>query len=52
MRGTPDQAPAWGPDEMDRIGRAEELQLASHRQDSTLRPYVTMFSTIILIQLC
>ena len=30
-------------DDLDRIGDAEELQLASRRKDGTLRPYVTMW---------
>lgn len=34
---------AWTSDELTRIGGAEELQLASVRQDGTLRPYVTMW---------
>ena len=33
----------WTSDELDRIGAAEELQLASLRRDGTLRPYVTMW---------
>jgi hypothetical protein len=33
----------WTSDELDRIGAAEELQLASQRRDGTLRPYVTMW---------
>jgi hypothetical protein len=33
----------WSGDEIDRIGRAEELQLASRRSDGSLRPYVTMW---------
>ena len=33
----------WTNDELDRIGNAEELQLASVRPDSSLRPYVTMW---------
>ncbi|UOQ90283.1 DUF2255 family protein [Agromyces endophyticus] len=33
----------WTPDELDRIGAAEELELASRRPDGTLRPYVTMW---------
>jgi hypothetical protein len=33
----------WTGDELDRIGAAEELQLASTRADGTLRPYVTMW---------
>jgi hypothetical protein len=43
MLSAPDEAAAWSPGELDRIGRAEELQLASRRQDGTLRPYVTMW---------
>lgn len=33
----------WTDSELTRIGRAEELQLASTRPDGTLRPYVTMW---------
>jgi hypothetical protein len=33
----------WSDEEIGRIGDAEELQLASERQDGTLRPYVTMW---------
>jgi hypothetical protein len=33
----------WTADELDRIGRAEELRLASVRGDGTLRPYVIMW---------
>jgi hypothetical protein len=33
----------WTPDDLDRIGSAEELRLASRRPDGTLRPYVTMW---------
>ena len=33
----------WAPDELERIGAAEELQLASRRPDGSLRPYVTMW---------
>jgi hypothetical protein len=44
MRSTPDEAAAWSASELDRIGQAEELQLASRRQDGTLRPYVTMWA--------
>jgi hypothetical protein len=33
----------WTSDELDRVGNAEELQLASRRGDGTLRPYVTMW---------
>ena len=31
----------WTPGDLRRIGKAEELQLASRRPDDTLRPYVT-----------
>ncbi|MGI5502266.1 DUF2255 family protein [Lentzea sp. CA-135723] len=34
---------AWSAEELDRIGAAEELDLASVRADETLRPYVTMW---------
>jgi hypothetical protein len=34
---------AWTRDELTRIGDAEELQLASHRRDGTLRRPVTMW---------
>ncbi|GAA1740190.1 DUF2255 family protein [Microbacterium paludicola] len=34
----------WTTDDLDRIGRAEELQIASHRRDGTLRPYVTIWA--------
>jgi hypothetical protein len=34
---------SWTEDELDRIGAAEELQLASLRRDGTPRPYVTMW---------
>lgn len=34
---------SWTGDELDRIGAAEELQLASPRRDGTPRPYVTMW---------
>jgi hypothetical protein len=33
----------WTSDELDRIGAAEELRLASLRPDGTPRPYVTMW---------
>ncbi|HKH08487.1 MAG TPA: DUF2255 family protein [Agromyces sp.] len=33
----------WTPEELDRIGRAEELQIASRRSDGTLRSYVTIW---------
>ncbi|OCI31942.1 DUF2255 family protein [Oerskovia enterophila] len=34
---------AWTAEELDRIGRAEELQVSSARPDGTLRPYVTIW---------
>ncbi|WP_345751977.1 DUF2255 family protein [Microbacterium rhizophilus] len=34
----------WMAEELDRIGQAEELQIASRRRDGTLRPYVTIWS--------
>lgn len=33
----------WTSDELDRIGAAEELELASLRRDGTQRQYVTMW---------
>lgn len=33
----------WTSDDLDRIGNAEELQVASRRPDGTLRPYVTIW---------
>ncbi len=33
----------WAADELDRIGRAEELRLASRREDGSLRPFTTMW---------
>jgi hypothetical protein len=33
----------WTNEELNRIGAAEELELASSRPDGTLRPYVTMW---------
>lgn len=33
----------WTSDELDRIGNATELELASRRRDGTLRPYTTMW---------
>jgi hypothetical protein len=35
---------AWSADELARIGRAEELELASRRPDGTLRPYATIWT--------
>lgn len=34
---------AWPREELQRIGDADELQLASRRPDASLRPYVTMW---------
>jgi hypothetical protein len=34
---------AWTADELDRIGRAMELAVASRRADGTLSPYVTIW---------
>jgi hypothetical protein len=34
---------AWTSDELDRIGTADELQLAPRRRDGTLRPPVTVW---------
>jgi hypothetical protein len=35
--------PGWTPDEVDRIGRAEELELAPQRRDGSLRDPVTIW---------
>lgn len=35
---------AWTSDQLDSIGRADELQIASRRDDGSLRPYVTIWS--------
>ena len=37
-------AATWPGDELDRIGAAEEIALASRRGDGSLRPYVTMWA--------
>ena len=34
---------AWAADELDRIGRAIELDVASRRTDGSLRPFVTIW---------
>jgi len=34
----------WTPDELARVGDAEELEIASYRPDGTLRPYVTIWA--------
>ena len=33
----------WTADQLDRIGSAEELQIASTRPDGSMRPYVTIW---------
>ena len=33
----------WNDDELERVGDAEEIQIASLRPDGTLRPYVTIW---------
>ncbi|WP_125776069.1 DUF2255 family protein [Antribacter gilvus] len=35
---------AWTHEELTRIGRADELRVASHRPDGTLRPAVTIWT--------
>ncbi|HRA51876.1 DUF2255 family protein [Actinotalea sp.] len=35
---------AWTADELARIGRADELQIASTRTDGTMRPYVVIWA--------
>lgn len=35
---------AWSRDELERIGGATELQLASRRNDGSLRPYITIWA--------
>ena len=37
-------AATWPRDELDRVGAAEEIGLASRRGDGSLRPYVTMWA--------
>ena len=34
---------AWTTDELDRVGRAEELQITTVRQDGSLRPWVPIW---------
>ncbi len=34
---------AFTPDDLARIGGAEELQISSHRDDGSLRPYITIW---------
>lgn len=33
----------WTPDELDRIGGADELQISSTRTDGSLRPFITIW---------
>lgn len=35
---------AWTPDELARIGHADELEIASRRQDGSFRPHVTIWT--------
>jgi hypothetical protein len=39
----PESTTPWTSDELNKIGDAEELQIASRRPDGTLRPYVTIW---------
>ena len=34
----------WSVEDLDRIGRATELQIASRRPDGSLRPFVTIWT--------
>jgi len=34
----------WSADELDRVGRVTELDIASSRPDGTLRPFVTIWA--------
>jgi hypothetical protein len=43
MTGAEDM-PTWPTDQLERIGAAEEIRLASRRPDGSLRPYVTMWA--------
>jgi hypothetical protein len=40
---TPSAASGWTPEELQRVGDADELQIASRREDGTLRPFVTIW---------
>ncbi len=33
----------WTPDELQRLGAAEEIEITSHRPDGSLRPYVIIW---------
>lgn len=35
--------PTWTPDELTRVGDAEELDIAARRPDGSLRPFVTIW---------
>ncbi len=35
---------AWTPDELEQVGGANELEVASRRPDGTLRPFVTVWT--------
>ena len=35
---------SWSPDELHRVGDAVELEIATRRADSSLRPYVTIWT--------
>ena len=37
----------WTPDELTRIGKADELRVTSRRTDGTLRPFVTIWAVRI-----
>jgi len=34
----------WTPDELARVGRADELRIASRRPDGSLRPFITIWT--------
>jgi len=42
MAGT-NETTTWAPEELQRIGAAEQIRLASRRLDGSLRPFVTMW---------
>lgn len=35
---------AWDPSELDRVGRVDEVRVASRREDGSLRPFVTIWA--------
>lgn len=49
---SPTDQTVWSDDDLTRIGTAEELDLASHRPDGTLRPFVTMWVVRVDDALC